>query len=245
MESIDILTGQNVTIQYEPANLIRRMSALLLDYIFMGIYIFVLLYAYSELTSFHFFDYRSEIAVLGIILLLPVMGYHFIFESVMGGRTPGKIIARIKVTKADGSTPRLVDYFLRWILLPIDMFPVGGLGALFILFSDNHQRLGDLAAGTTVVRTESILPLSLDDRFYKFDDDYQPTFKEVNLLTDGQILFISNLLQDPKNKNIADYTAIELAGKIKEKLNIQSNMDDLLFLETIVRDYNYYASLGI
>ena len=245
MESIDILTGQNVTIQYEPANIVRRMSALLLDYFFMGVYFFVLFYAYSELMPFRSFDYNLEIVVLGIVLLLPVMGYHFIFESTMGGRTPGKIIAKIKVANLDGSTPRLIDYFLRWILLPVDMFPIGGVGSLFILFSENHQRLGDLAAGTTVVRTESISPLSLDEYFYEFDDDYQPAFNEVNLLTDGQILFISNLLQDPKNKNIMDYTAIELAGKVKKKLNIQSDMDDLLFLETIVRDYNYYASLGV
>jgi len=244
MESIDILTGQNVTIRYEPANIVRRMSALLLDYLFMGMYIFVLFYSYFELIFPNIPD-DAMINILAIILLLPVMGYHFIFESTMGGRTPGKIIAKIKVTNLDGSTPRLVDYFLRWILLPVDMFPSGGLGTLFILFSKNHQRLGDLAAGTTVVRTESVSQLSLDEHFYEFSDDYQPTFKEVNLLTDGQILFISNLLQDPKNKNVVDYTAIELAGKIKEKLNIESKMDDVSFLETIVRDYNYYASLGI
>ena len=244
MESINILTGQNVTIQYEPANLIRRMSALLLDYLFIGLYIFVLVYAYSELIHPNTLD-DSTLFILGTILSLPIMCYHFIFESTMGGQTPGKIIAKIKVTKVDGSTPQLVDYFLRWILLLVDMFPFGGLGALFILFSENHQRIGDLAAGTTVVRTESISPISLEDHFYEFADDYQPTFKEVNLLSDGQILFISNLLQDPKNRNVIDYSAIELAAKIKNKLNIRSNMDDVLFLETIVRDYNYYASLGV
>ena len=244
MESIDILTGQNVTIQYEPANVIRRMGALLLDYLFMGFYIFVITYMYVELIHPNVLD-DSSIYILGTILFLPIMGYHFIFETLMGGQTPGKSIAKIKVAKVDGSTPRLVDYFLRWILLPIDLFPFGGLGAFFILFSNNHQRLGDLAAGTTVVKTDSITPLSLDDDFYEFADDYQPTFKEVNLLTDGQIQFISNLLQDKKNKNIVDYTAIELANKIKEKLNISTDMDDVLFLETIVKDYNYYASLGV
>jgi uncharacterized RDD family membrane protein YckC len=243
MESIDILTGQNVTIHYEPANLLRRISALLLDYLFMGFYIGILLYIYFQLI----YPNRAEdsaLIVLAIILYLPVLTYHFLFESLMGGRTPGKIIAKIKVTNFDGSTPGLLAYFLRWILLPIDLFPYGGIGALLILFSKGHQRLGDLAAGTTVVMTASVAPLHLNSGFYEFGDDYQPTFKGVDLLSEGQILFISNLLQNAK-KDVIDYSAIELADKIKQKLNIKSDMDNRLFLETIVKDYNYYASLGI
>ena len=244
MESIDILTGQNITIKYEPANLIQRMGALLLDYFFIGVYIFVLSYSFYELIYPNAFS-GSGIYIFWTIMFLPVMCYHLIFESMTGGQTPGKMIVKIKVAKVDGSAPRLVDYFLRWILLLIDTFIGMGIGALFILFSENHQRLGDLAAGTTVVRTESISPISLEDQFYEFADDYQPTFTEVNLLTDGQILFISNLLQDPNNKNVVDYSAIELADKIKKRLNIESKLDDVSFLETIVRDYNYYASLGV
>lgn len=236
MESLNILTGQNVTIQYEPANLLRRMCALLLDYLFMGFYIFLVLYFYFVLIYPNSIE-DPILIVLGIILYLPIMTYHFLFESMMDGRTPGKIIAKIKVTNVDGSTPGLLAYFLRWILLPIDMFPYGGIGALCILFSKNHQRLGDMAAGTSVVRTASTTPLTIHSLLYEFDDDYTPTFKDVDLLSEGQILFISNLLQNSSDDIIA-YSAIELADKIKRKLNIQTDMDDRTFLETIVKDYN-------
>jgi uncharacterized RDD family membrane protein YckC len=244
MESIDILTGQNVRIQYEPANLLRRMGALLLDYLFMGIYISIPLYLYYVLKYPDNSTKEPDFLVLAFVLYLPIMTYHFLFESIIGGRTPGKIIAKIKVVNIDGSTPGLLSYFLRWILLPIDLFPYGGIGALCILFSKNHQRLGDLAAGTTVVMATAAIPFNLNSDFYEFGDDYQPTFKTVDLLSEGQILFISHFLRDT-NEDVIYYSSIELADKIKQKLQIKSDMDNRLFLETIVKDYNYFASLGI
>jgi uncharacterized RDD family membrane protein YckC len=239
MESLDILTGQNVTIQYEPANLLRRMGAVLLDGVFMLLYIAVCAFFLGDLIQNTDLSDDPILIVVVLLLSLPLMLYHFLFESLMGGRTPGKIIANIKVTNVDGSTPGLLAYFLRWILLPIDMMPYGGIGALCILFSKNHQRLGDMAAGTSVVRSASATPLTINSLLYELDDDYQPTFKDVDLLSEGQILFISNMLQNSSDDIIA-YSAIELADKIKQKLHIKTDMDDRTFLETIVRDYNHY-----
>ena len=244
MESIDILTGQHVTIKYEPASVVQRMGALLLDYFFMFLYAIVLIYAsFSPLKNT--FGENTSFFVLGI-LFLPVLCYHVLFESLMGGQTPGKAILKIKVTNVDGSTPGFLAYFLRWVLLPIDMFPYGGVGALCILFTKNHQRLGDLAAGTVVVKTATTSSkYTLNNDFYEFEDTYRPTYKEAEQLTDGQIRLISDLLQNPANDEEVEYAMAELANKIKQKLNIESKSEDRVFLETIVKDYNYYASLGI
>jgi len=245
MESIDILTGQHVTIKYEPASVVQRMAALILDSIFIGLYITALIFLY-----FNVLDKSSiaESAIISIIIILslPILYYHVMFETLMSGKTPGKAICKIRVTNIDGSTPGFVAYFLRWLLLPIDILPYGGIGALCILFTKNHQRLGDLAAGTTVVKTfVASSKYDLDNEFYEFKDDYQPVYKEAELLSDGQISLISNLLQDPKNKHEAETAIEELAYKIKQKLNIKSELNDRRFLETIVKDYNYYATLGI
>ena len=179
------------------------------------------------------------------LLWLPALGYHFIFESFSGGKTPGKIIVKIKVTNSDGSVAGIGSYFLRWILLPVDLLCSGGLGALFILFSRNHQRLGDMAAGTVVVKTNPALSFDLDESYYVFSDDYEPTFTNVNHLTEGQIAFITNLLIEPENKNATGNSVNELAGKVKTIINTESELSDRKFLETIVRDYNYYATLGL
>ena len=242
MESIDILTGQNVIIRYQSATILQRAGALLLDYFFIIAYFFFLFLMWTTVMEE---SYSDEIIILFFLLWLPALGYHFILESMLGGKTPGKMIVKIKVTKSDGSIPGIGSYFLRWILSPIDLFLWGSVGTLFILLSKNHQRLGDMAAGTIVVKTDPSLTFDLDESYYEFSDNYEPAFFHVNRLTDGQIAFITNLLIEPKNKNAVSNSITELANKVKEILTVESNLDDRKFLETIVRDYNYYAALEI
>lgn len=246
MESIDILTGQYVKIKLEPASVLTRMAALLLDYFFMTAYGVAILYTFFKVLDVRLYSMADDTLILIFFLLfLPLFFYHFLFESLLGGRTPGKMIVRIKVTKVDGSTAGLLSYFLRWILMPIDMFMSGGVGALLILFSSKHQRLGDMAAGTIVVRSHPNLNLNLDELYFEFPTDYKPSFVQVEQLSEGQIAFISNLLVNPVNKSTTQNSIYNLAQKVKSILKIESGLDDRTFLETIVRDYNYFASLEI
>jgi len=245
MESIDILTGQNVIIQYQSATILQRAGARLLDYFFIIACFFFTYYIFIEITLRQFYNNSNAIWIAVIIFWLPLLAYHFIFESLSGGKTLGKMIVKIKVTNSDGSIPGIGSYFLRWLLSPIDLLLWGSVGAIFILASRNHQRLGDMAAGTIVVKTNPSLAFDLDESYYVFPDDYQPTFIHVDRLTSGQIAFITNFLIEPKNRNAVSGSITELANKIKAILNIESNLADRKFLETIVRDYNYYASLEI
>ncbi|MDR3217472.1 MAG: RDD family protein [Dysgonamonadaceae bacterium] len=245
MESIDITTGQNVIIKYQAASLIERFCALLLDYIFVVIYLFTVIFALVEILDAILNSSEAGTVTLIVIFCLPGIAYHFVFESFMGGKTPGKIIMKIRVTHIDGSTPGIGSYFLRWLLMPIDLFPSGGIGGLFIVFSKHHQRLGDMAAGTIIVKTNPPVLLDLDKSYYEFSDEYEPTFIHVDRLSEGQILFITKLLLDPQNKAAVENSTAELAGKVKQILNVESKADSRRFLETIVRDYNYYAGLGI
>ena len=243
MDSIDILTGQNVIIRYQSATVLQRAGARLLDYFFIVTYLFSIYYFLWELFKSSFSD--DKVVIIYILLWLPALGYHFIFESMLAGKTPGKMIAKIKVTNSDGSISGIGSYFLRWLLSPIDLFFWGSVGALFIILSKNNQRLGDMAAGTIVVKTNPSLAFDLDESYYIFSDNYEPTFIHVDRLTTGQIAFITNLLIEPKNKSTVNSSITELANKVKALLNIESTLEDRKFLETIVRDYNYYATLEI
>jgi uncharacterized RDD family membrane protein YckC len=244
MESIDILTGQNVTIQYQPATILQRLAALLLDRFFIFAYFLGLLVLYLNFLHPNF-RFSDSLFIVVFLLALPVVGYHFIFESIWAGRTPGKMIVKIKVTNVDGSVPGIGSYFLRWLLMPVDMLLGGTVGALFIILSQNHQRLGDMAAGTIVIKTNPSLLFDLDESYYEFADDYDPTFINVDRLSNGQIAFLTKLLIEPKNKAAVDDSLSELAGKVKAILNVESKLDDRRFLETILRDYNYYATLEL
>jgi len=244
MESIDILTGQNVIIRYQSATILQRAGARLLDYFFITAYLFLILYIVGLIQLKH--TNSDTFLILLILLWLPAIGYHFIFELIMGGKTIGKMIVKIKVTNSDGSITGIGSYFLRWLLQPIDVFVLwGSVGALFIILSKNHQRLGDMAAGTIVVKTDPSLSFDLDESYYVFSDNYEPTFIHANRLTEGQTAFITNMLTEPKNRSAMNNSITELADKVKTILNVESNSDARTFLETIVRDYNYYATLEI
>ncbi|MGZ6953963.1 MAG: RDD family protein, partial [Acidimicrobiia bacterium] len=84
-------------------------------------------------------------------------GFHVLFEVFNRGRTPGKAAAGLRVVRLDGSPvgvgPSLIRNLLRivdgWMLLTFLLAPIGFITA----FASRHsQRLGDLAAGTVVVR---------------------------------------------------------------------------------------------
>lgn len=250
METIDVITSQHVTIKYQAATVVERLAALLLDFFFIGIYFFAVTYT-LRLFGVRGMNYLSDnnmtlYFTLLFIFWLPAFAYHFLFESMLGGRTLGKMILKIKVTNIDGSTPGIGAYFLRWILMLVDFYLISPvIGAAFILFSNYHQRLGDMAAGTIVIKTNQSILLDLDDSYYDFPDNYQPTFINVEKLSEGQAVFIMKLLIEPKQSSAVEGSVADLANKVKTILNVNPEMEDRRFLETVLRDYNYYASLGI
>ncbi|GHT67496.1 RDD family protein [Bacteroidia bacterium] len=247
METIDVITSQHVTIKYQAATVVERLAALLLDFFFAGIYFFAVSYTLFEIADItNTLDNKTLYITILILFWLPAFAYHFLFESMLGGRTPGKMILKIKVTNIDGSTPGIGAYFLRWILMIIDFYLISPvIGAAFIVFSSYHQRIGDLAAGTIVIKNNQSVMLDLDNSYYDFPDNYQPTFINVERLSEGQAVFIMKLLIEPKQSNAVENSVTGLANKVKTILNINPPMEDRRFLETVLRDYNYYASLGI
>lgn len=68
------------------------------------------------------------------------------------GGTPGMRWLGLRVLTERGEPPRLRAYTLRWLLLVVDGYLFGLVGALVIAFSRRHQRVGDMVAHTVVVR---------------------------------------------------------------------------------------------
>src|SRR2546430_15427819 len=77
---------------------------------------------------------------------------YFTVSEAMFGASPGKSWMRLKVVRLDGRPLGLGEVIVRNLLKPIDFLPVLYLlGGLLVLITPGAQRLGDLAAGTTVV----------------------------------------------------------------------------------------------
>jgi len=93
-------------------------------------------------------------AIVIFILFLFSWGYFTLFEAFWNGRTPGKRVAKIRVIQRSGRSIGLVESMARNLVRYVDMqpFPIYAVGVITMFVTRQHQRLGDLAAGTLVVR---------------------------------------------------------------------------------------------
>jgi uncharacterized RDD family membrane protein YckC len=88
-----------------------------------------------------------------VLYLLIVYGYYIVFEGLIGA-TVGKLMMGLQVVDLEGHPIGLGKAFIRSILRIVDGLPVLYLvGFVCAAVTSKHQRLGDMAAGTLVVRT--------------------------------------------------------------------------------------------
>lgn len=228
--SVAIRTSQNVVLEYEPASIGDRILATLIDYlVFFGW--FMLLVAIPRVLEINMGNFYVVLA------LLPIVCYDLLCEWLLNGRSVGKLAIGIRVVKLDGSQPNLGAYLIRWLLRIIESVSfLGGLVPIITVAANGKgQRLGDIAAGTTVVKLKS--SLSLDDVLVKpLPEDYVVQFSDVRILTDRDISVVREVLQrgDPE-------VLTRTADKIKEVAGIQSSLTSRAFLETVIRDYQFMS----
>jgi uncharacterized RDD family membrane protein YckC len=83
--------------------------------------------------------------------------YNILFEVLAAGRTPGKRLTHLRVVRAQGAPVDLPASAIRNLVRLIDLLPGAYLvGLLSILLTERNQRLGDLAAGTLVIRETGV-----------------------------------------------------------------------------------------
>ncbi len=243
MKSIDIITAQNVVIEYELASLRERFLAFFIDFV-------IVMSSYYLLVIFLLTILEDTIAgsnfAAGIIFwLLPIVGfmfYQFLSELLANGQSLGKKAMGTKVVRVDGREPGLSEYTLRAVFHIVDTFLSGGVvGALLISSSIRNQRLGDLTSNTTVVRIRNSERFSLD-KILKINtlEDYIPQFPEVVQLNEEDMLLIKESLNRYRTYgNKAHQEAIvSLVEKVSTLLEIEEVPGNKLeFLKTLLRDY--------
>lgn len=239
MAESTILTGQFVRITQVPASIGERILALAIDYVLLIIYLISTFYVLSHLPT-HRLSSLSLILFL-LTIYFPMIGYSLLCEVFNNGKSIGKALLGIRVVKLDGSTPTLSSYLLRWLLFIIDLPLTGGLGLLFVLLTKNNQRLGDLAAGTMVIKEKNYKKIQVSlDEFDYLTENYLPSFPQATDLSLEQVNIISKTLSTPHPKRLELIS--QLSKKTRKMLSIGTPPEnDEHFLQTLVRDYQYYA----
>lgn len=249
MEQIRINTTQNVALSYEPAGIGFRILAGILDQIFFYVYVFLVIFIFQKFVISHNYyseeyekaeTYNSIMYAIMVIFLLPAMLYHLLSETFMNGQSFGKKIAGIKVVKLDGTQPNFGSYLIRSMLRLIDVSVFSPVVAIIsIAASEKSQRLGDMAAGTTVIKMNTKVSLN-DTILYNRKDDYKIVYEQVMLLSDKEANLIKEVLEFSIKNNQPQHMK-QLALKLKNKLGIENGTEkDADFLNTILRDYSHY-----
>jgi uncharacterized RDD family membrane protein YckC len=149
-----IVTPEAVVLDLEVAGIASRALARAIDAALQGAALVALVALAAALSTV------SEL--VGVVVALSgvagvLFGYPALFEWRWRGRTPGKAVLGLRVHTVEGAPVRAVHAFTRSVLQLVDLYlPPGGLLAvLSALFTARNQRLGDLVAGTVVLRERS------------------------------------------------------------------------------------------
>jgi len=217
-----LITNGDKVLDLELATLGDRIVAFLIDLFFMIVYAFVVAVMVPLL------GYEDD---LYYKLLFPLIFYSLLFEFLRNGQSPGKKFRKISVMKLDGTPPGFGNLLLRWMLRFVDIFSFYGiLGMLVIANSKNNQRIGDMLAGTCVIKMRTDEKDSLIGR----TPDGRVRIESVLRLNDEMVAQLNIAIKMYKEEN-EDISL--LVDKLKVELNVVSDLSDIEFLNAVVEDY--------
>lgn len=163
----EIPAPEYILFRYTLAGPLTRLFAVLIDHVLiLGLIMisFLILFVVAQISAFAELETVSGLAtfVLFMVMFLLNWFYFLAFEWGNRGRTPGKMALGIRVVSVDGTSLDLLQILIRNLVRPADMFPMNFVlfptyvvGGAAVFFSGrSFRRLGDLAAGTIVVREQ-------------------------------------------------------------------------------------------
>ncbi len=155
-EAVGVVTPEAVPLQFSEANVGSRGVAFMIDTFVLGLTMVAVNFGISLIFADAVRRVLPEwvaITALVIVNFLMFFGYPILFETMMRGRTPGKAAMGLRVVTVEGAPVRFRHAAIRAALGLVDFALTSGVGAVLgALLSKRHQRLGDMVAGTVVLR---------------------------------------------------------------------------------------------
>lgn len=183
----------------------------------------------------------AGLIVFSIGAFILVWGYYVLFEGLWRGRTPGKRSQGLRVVRLDGQPVTIGPILVRNILRIVDFIPGGyGVGVIAMILSRRSQRIGDMAAGTIVIRERPFptpVPLVLSSG-HAHDLD-------TASLTQRQYIIVRDFLQrrsslDPRARAAI---ATQLADVLRPSIG-GGPSDNEMFLEAVVMSFQSRSAGG-
>jgi uncharacterized RDD family membrane protein YckC len=239
MSKISILTPQNIELEYDLASLGDRIVAAIVDRLLLIAYGIIVLVIATQA------NFSGDIMQLFIFVIsLPVIFYSLLSEVFMNGQTIGKRVMKIKVISINGHQPTFSQYLMRWLFRIIDLWMTGSiLAIIMIAVNEKGQRLGDIVAGTTLIKTTP--RTTINDTLYVAvaETNYKATYPDVINLKDSDIQLVKEVIMNV-HKSGNTLLAYQTMQKIETVLNIKSQHEPLTFLYAVLSDYNHLSIIA-
>lgn len=155
-----IETPERVPLHFALASIGNRFLACAIDHVLQILAIILMVIAFTLIANYSSLGEQLTNApkwvkaVLIIIVFLIVSGYFAFFEWIWNGQTPGKRWLKLRVIREDGRPVTFWEAAVRNLLRTFDMMPAPfySIGLISVFISSSDQRIGDMIAGTVVVR---------------------------------------------------------------------------------------------
>jgi uncharacterized RDD family membrane protein YckC len=227
-----LVTPEAVALELDIAGIGSRVVGALIDGLIQGA---VLVAGVIAASMIPFAGEGFGLVVLGVVFFtFMIYGYQGLFEGLWEGQTPGKRVAHTRVVSDNGQPVRWRQVLIRSIFRLLDSSPIG---VVVIILTRRSQRLGDLAAGTIVVRDQkapepAVLELSPNPR----RDELARTL-DASSLTEQEYALIRSFLQ--RRATLTPAARAEIATRLASPVSLRLGgqggaVSEEEFLEAVV-----------
>jgi len=220
-DRVRIATPEGVELEIELAGIGSRLTARLVDVAIEAVAIFLAVFVFDQATDDSSISGALSTALAILLAFLVFWSYDILFEAFNAGQTPGKRWNRLRVIGARGEPESLSMAAVRNLMRLVDEVLTLFLGALIsILRSERNQRLGDIAAGTLVVRERE--PLAGDGARPGVDQARleRAAAWDTTAISDSELITVRQFLErrDQIMPHARAHLAAELATKLRPRV---------------------------
>jgi uncharacterized RDD family membrane protein YckC len=160
-DALEIATPERVSVDLPLAGIGYRTLAYAIDAGVLFAAWVVLYFVLTLIQTDVLASFQTLNSLVQTLLVVGVFAAQWVYwtacEVFWGGRSVGKRALRIRVVRQDGTAVGVLESAVRNLLRVVDFLPVAYAGGvLCLLLTQRHQRLGDLLAGTVLVRDEEV-----------------------------------------------------------------------------------------
>jgi uncharacterized RDD family membrane protein YckC len=243
---LNIDTPENVVFGYDVAGIGSRFLAALVD-TFCILVLEAIVYITLFLIARNFFGTLAEndrtfiwlAALLGLIAFAFFWGYYIFFEMLWNGQSPGKRWVGLRVIRTDGTPVTLAESIIRNLVRLVDFLPAYyGVGVVTMFINEQSRRLGDLAAGTLVVRDRATVTLeSLTAKPTPVDSLFPPptsTHLPLERLSYRDRQIAEEFLRRRDGLTNRPALAVQLAQSLRQRMGLSSQALTPIEAETFI-----------